>query len=57
MLTFYKSMLLGEDEDMPHYERSVKAHQDSVQKLRREKRVSLELRTLRSIIDDGLLTF
>ena len=59
---FYRSMFLDEDEGMPHYERSGKALWDSVRKPRREKRVSKvgtlgKLRTLRSIIDDGLLIF
>jgi len=39
---FYESMFFGKDESMPHYERSAKALRDAVQKLRREKQVSLE---------------
>ncbi|KAI0245544.1 CHAT domain-containing protein [Lactifluus subvellereus] len=39
---FYTSMFSGEDESLPYYELSAKALRDGVQKLRREKRVSLE---------------
>ncbi|KAI0249932.1 CHAT domain-containing protein [Lactifluus subvellereus] len=39
---FYKSMFSGGDQNIPYYERSAKALLDAVQKLRREKRLSME---------------
>ncbi|KAI0254251.1 CHAT domain-containing protein, partial [Lactifluus subvellereus] len=39
---FHRSMFSGGDQRIPYYERSAEALRDAVQKLRREKRVSME---------------
>ncbi|KAI0253267.1 CHAT domain-containing protein [Lactifluus subvellereus] len=39
---FYSSVFSGGDQSIPYYERSAEALRDAVQKLRREKRVSIE---------------
>ena len=38
----YKSIFFGGNERIPYYERSAKALRDTVQRLRREKRVRME---------------
>ena len=39
---FYKSIFSGVDERIPYYERSAKALRDTVQKLKRKKRIGME---------------